>query len=110
MMIKGKAKLEFGTGDIRMTSCLGNGIGAVCCVTHAPQVIGSAMTVEDDWSPSNSEVILTFTKVESIDVLIKKLNETKQYMLGNVPNNVKYIDGPLDFDAFLKDVVEYYGK
>ena len=27
-MIKGKAKMEFGTGDIRMTGALSGGIGA----------------------------------------------------------------------------------
>lgn len=28
-MIKGKAKMEFGTGDIRMTGALSGGIGAL---------------------------------------------------------------------------------
>ena len=29
-MIKGKAKMEFGTGDIRMTGALSGDIGALC--------------------------------------------------------------------------------
>lgn len=33
-MIKGKAKMEFGSGDIRMTGALCNGIGALCCITQ----------------------------------------------------------------------------
>lgn len=35
-MIKGKAKMEFGTGDIRMTGALSGGIGALCCITQEP--------------------------------------------------------------------------
>lgn len=33
-MIKGKAKMEFGTGDIRMTGALSNNIGA-CAALHS---------------------------------------------------------------------------
>lgn len=33
-MIKGKAKMEFGSGDIRMTGALSNGVGALCCITQ----------------------------------------------------------------------------
>lgn len=39
-MIKGKAKMEFGTGDIRMTGALSGGIGALCCITQEPHEIG----------------------------------------------------------------------
>ena len=38
-MIKGKAKLEFGTGDIRMTGALSNNIGALRCITQPPHEI-----------------------------------------------------------------------
>lgn len=38
-MIKGKAKMEFGTGDIRMTGALSGGIGALCCITQEPHEI-----------------------------------------------------------------------
>lgn len=40
-MIKGKAKMEFGTGDIRMTGALSGGIGALCCITQEPHEIES---------------------------------------------------------------------
>lgn len=46
-MIKGKAKMEFGTGDIRMTGALSGGIGALCCITQEPHEIGEKVPVED---------------------------------------------------------------
>lgn len=48
-MIKGKAKMEFGTGDIRMTGALSGGIGALCCITQEPHEIGEKVPVEDTW-------------------------------------------------------------
>lgn len=45
-MIKGKAKLEFGTGDIRMTGALSNNIGALCCITQPPHKIGEKETLQ----------------------------------------------------------------
>ena len=72
-MIKGKAKMEFGTGDIRMTGALSGGIGALCCITQEPHEIGEKAPVEDAWDTEQAEVILTFTKTESIDALIAEL-------------------------------------
>lgn len=48
-MIKGKAKMEFGSGDIRMTGALSNGVGALCCITQEPHEIGEKVPVEDEW-------------------------------------------------------------
>ena len=73
-MIKGKAKMEFGTGDIRMTGALSGGIGALCCITQEPHEIGEKAPVEDAWDTEQAEVILTFTKTESIDALIAELD------------------------------------
>lgn len=64
-MIKGKAKMEFGTGDIRMTGALSGGIGALCCITQEPHEIGEKIPVEDTWDTEQAEVVLTFTKTES---------------------------------------------
>lgn len=47
-MIKGKAKMEFGSGDIRMTGALSNGIGALCCITQEPHKIGEKIPVENE--------------------------------------------------------------
>lgn len=45
-MIKGKAKMEFGSGDIRMTGALSNGVGALCCITQEPHEIGEKVPVK----------------------------------------------------------------
>lgn len=103
-MIKGKAKMEFGTGDIRMTSALSNGIGALCCITQEPHEIGERVPVEDSWNVDQAEVILTFTKPESIDALIDELRDVRAMMDGTYPfEEQNYREGILDFDAFMKN-------
>lgn len=102
-MIKGKAKLEFGTGDIRMTGAFSNGIGALCCITQEPHEIGEKVSVEDTWNVSQTEVILTFTKTESIDALIAELQDVKALMDGTYPvEELDLKEGEFDFDAFMK--------
>lgn len=101
-MIKGKAKMEFGTGDIRMTGALSGGIGALCCITQEPHEIGEKVPVEDTWDAEQAEVILTFTKTESIDVLIAELQDVKAMMNGSYPfENRSVRQKDLDFDAFM---------
>ena len=107
-MIKGKAKLEFGTGDIQMTSALSNGIGALCCITQEPHEIGERVPVEDSWNVDQAEVVLTFTKPESIDALIDELQDVRAMMDGTYPfEEQNYREGILDFDAFMKN--QYLG-
>lgn len=103
-MIKGLAKLEFGNGDIRMTSVLSNQVGALVCLTQDKHKIGETVPIEDDWHINiQAEVILTFTKVESIDVVILKLNEIKAMMDGTYNfKDGKEFDQLLDLDAFMK--------
>lgn len=101
-MIKGKAKMEFGTGDIRMTGALSGGIGALCCITQEPHEIGEKIPVEDTWGTEQAEVVLTFTKTESIDALITELQDVKAMMNGSYPfENVSVRQKDLDFDAFM---------
>ena len=103
-MIKGKAKMEFGTGDIRMTSALSNGIGAFFCKKKAAHEIGERVPVEDSWNVDQAEVILTFTKPESIDALIDELRDVRAMMDGTYPfEEQNYREGILDFDAFMKN-------
>lgn len=102
-MIKGKAKMEFGTGDIRMTAVQSYGIGALCCITQEPHEIGERVPVNDTWSTKEAEVIMTFTKTESIDVLISELQDVKLLMQDKLLSediSANY-DNPFDFDAFL---------
>ena len=101
-MIKGKAKMEFGTGDIRMTGALSGGVGALCCITQEPHEIGEKVPVEDTWDTEQAEVVLTFTKTESIDALIAELQDVKAMMNGSYPfENVSVRQKDLDFDAFM---------
>ena len=102
-MIKGKAKMEFGTGDIRMTGTLSGDIGALCCITQEPHKIGERVSVEDTWNVDQAEVILTFTKTESIDALIAELQDVKAMMNGSYPfENGRVMQKDLDFDAFIR--------
>lgn len=101
-MIKGKAKMEFGSGDIRMTGALSNGIGALCCITQEPHEIGEKAPVEDEWNADQAEVILTFSKTDSIDALIAELRDVKAMMDGSYPFEKRRIrEKYLDFDAFM---------
>lgn len=102
-MIIGKAKMEFGTGDIRMTAVQSYGIGALCCITQEPHEIGERVPVGDTWSTKEAEVIMTFTKVESIDALIAELQDVKKLMQGELPDaNIATHNNPFDFDAFME--------
>jgi len=107
-MIRGKAKLEFGVGDIKITQALRkDGIGALCFVTQEQREIGERVDNEKSWTPNESQVIFTFSKVDSIDVLIDNLEEVKRLMNGNFDERNYYssID-EMDFDSFLINSVK----
>lgn len=102
-MIRGKAKLEFGTGDIRITAAQSNGIVAVCLITQEPHEIGEKIPVEDGWNVTEAEVILTFSRPESIDSLIRELECARLMMTGDWPENDLIVrDEVFDFDAFME--------
>ena len=106
-MIKGKAKLEFGTGDIRFTGCLSYGVGALCLITQDKHhVIGERIPVSDTWNTKEAEVIMTFTQVASIDALIAGLNDVKDYMEGKFPDDQTFSDEKFDFDSFMNPPVQ----
>jgi hypothetical protein len=91
---------QFGTGDIHiMASVLagdGDIIGSISLIDNCGKCmpIGSQIdkeqwegiceTIRDD-TDLNTVVRLVFTRVESIDVLIDALNETKDFMTGAKP-------------------------
>lgn len=103
-MIKGKSKMEFGTGDIRMTGCISQDVGALCCITQESHEIGEKAPVSDTWNAKEAQVIMTFTKTESIDALIAELEDVKALMLGEFPekDRVTHVEA-FDFDAFLQN-------
>lgn len=85
-MIKGKAKMEFGTGDIRMTACLSGEVAALCCITQEPHEIGERVP-----------------EPESINALIGELADARDMMTGTYDGDLTEHDGLLDFDSFMKD-------
>lgn len=101
-MIKGKAKMEFGTGDIRMTACLSDKVGALCCVTQEPHEIGERAPVTDKWNPGEAQVIMTFTKPESVDALIAELMDARDMMTGTYEGDLVENEGFFDLDSFMK--------
>ncbi|MDD3404583.1 MAG: hypothetical protein PHQ72_14725 [Hespellia sp.] len=102
-MIKGKAKLEFGTGDIRVTGIVSEGIGALVMETwDVPHEIGEKEKVEEGWNTINAEAIMSFTKIESIDVVIEDLKDIKAIMLNEYPKReLKTYDHGFDLDSFM---------
>lgn len=74
----------------------------MCCITQEPHEIGEKAPVEDAWDTEQAEVILTFTKTESIDALIAELQDVKAMMDGSYPfENRRVRQKDLDFDAFM---------
>lgn len=65
--------------------------------------LGEKVPVEDTWDTEQAEVILTFTKTESIDALIAELQDVKAMMNGSYPfENGRVMQKDLDFDAFIR--------
>lgn len=97
--------MEFGTGDIGMTGALSSDIGALCCITQKPHEIGERVPVEDGWNTDQAEVIMTFTRTESIDALIAELQDVKAMMNGSYPFEKERIrEHELDFDTFFAHI------
>jgi hypothetical protein len=110
-VIKGKAKLEFGTGTICMRPCIReDGIGALFLCSSEPHNIGVLVPAGDDWKPENSEVVMTFTNPKSVKALITDLAWVYKYLLkygcsgaNSIPEDFWARKIELDFDAFLKE-------
>lgn len=87
-MVKGKAKLIFGTGDIMMTPVLHiendtPRYGMLAFKTTEPHEIGSYTRNDNGYKLSNADTLMVFYKVESIDACIESLNILKEMMLGS---------------------------
>ena len=82
-----QTKLAFGTGDICITSgrFLNDDefIGVVTFNNQSPREINSIGDIKagQEYKLSDFPVIMTFTKTESIDVLINTLEQAKAEML-----------------------------
>lgn len=78
-MIKSQVIIEFGKGTVGVFSGkdeeANQGILALQTIEKAD--IGTKIENEDDYFP----VVMTFEKIESIDIVIKHLEKTKKLML-----------------------------
>ena len=107
-MIKGKAKLEFGTGTISMVPCLReDGVAALCLCSSEPHNIGELGTLSDNWTPNDSQVIMTFTNMSSVKALIMDLAEIMRYFRHPEQLTADYWGRKIemDFDSFIKDIL-----
>lgn len=81
---KNEFLIEFGTGDIRVTSCCEGTQGCLSLIGQGKHPIGTKVscekTIED--LKDMSDVLLTFDNIESLEVVILKLQEVRRYMLG----------------------------
>lgn len=84
-MIEGKAIIKFGTGDILITPMVKQDMSAGCVVLQnkGTHVIGE-YSPASDFVGDNTDTVISFSKAESIDVLIERLHKLKSMMNGNL--------------------------
>ncbi len=97
-MIKGKAEIAFGTGDIRTTTMLYENRGILVLDNQAAHEIGEALPISTDFTIKGKEIMITFSRVESIDVVIADLLEVKRLMTeGKHEGDMELFTTPSDF-------------
>ena len=84
-MITGKAKIEFGTGDILITPMLKEDKTKGCVVLQnkGTHTIGE-YTPADSFKGEGDDTVISFTKIESLDVLIERLEKLRSMMSGEL--------------------------
>ena len=109
-MITGQAKMEFGTGDIRLTPMMENGVGALCCLTQVPTDYEKFLLFNDPEkgvinARKLTEVMMIFKNVESINTMIRQLNRVKNMMTPDkkLTEVVIMTNGTLNLDDFMKE-------
>lgn len=100
-MIKGKAEISFGTGDIRISPILNDSEGMCILDNQTPHKIGEKEECKDGFAVSDKDVMIRFSNIESLEVLIKSLEELKQLMLGERPDGSKDMPNAI-LDGFWK--------
>lgn len=84
-MITGKAKVEFGSGDVLITPMVKQDLSKGCIVLQnkGTHVIGEYSSTEN-FKMEESDTLITFSKTESIDVLIERLQKLRNMMNGEL--------------------------
>ena len=73
--------LEFGKGDIQVQPAIGDDYAAVLFKSDEEYPIGTEHETkgkDSDWF--KTEIAMTFTNVDSLDVVVKKLKEARKYL------------------------------
>lgn len=97
-MIKGKAEVAFGRGDVRTTTMLYGEVGMYVLDNQLPHKIGESIPIEDDFTVAGKDVMLTFSNIDSLDVVINDLLEVKRLMIEGKDAGCKELDTkPSDF-------------
>lgn len=85
-------KIEFGKGDIRIVSSgeLDGSVGYLALENQVSKPIGKNKEPEDNFSPDKYPILMSFTKVESIDALIGELQRVRDIMDSRLVYEVEY--------------------
>lgn len=84
-IINDKTKIKFGTGDICVTPGLKDGVGLIGMMNHEPHEIGcyyynDEIYKSDEDFLNKTNVIISFSKIESVDVVIDALLQIRTAM------------------------------
>lgn len=106
-MIEGKSKLTFGTGDIMITPVVHRedtkdekpDYGMLCLETCECHEIGVFEGGNPEYSILSSDVLMVFNKIESVDVMIERLQMLKKMMSGSREDllELSEVEVPEDF-------------
>lgn len=107
-MIHGKAVLKFGEGSIMVTPLCNNikdvKTGAVCFSKAAPGEINRRIPIVNQEFSKEASVIMTFSKIESIDVVMEALTWLKNTMNNETPETDRIgWDKPFNLDILEED-------
>lgn len=90
-MIEGKAIVKFGTGDILITPMVKTDFsdGFIVLQNKGTHTVGERMQT---FEPGDEDTILSFDTVESLEVLIERLQKLKDMMSGDTRDCYKEIE------------------
>ncbi len=90
-MIDGKAVVKFGTGDILITPMVKTDFsgGFIVLQNKGTHVVGEQT---QNFEPGDDDTVLLFDTLESLEVLIERLQKLKEMMSGDTSNCYKEIE------------------
>lgn len=90
-MIEGKAVAKFGAGDILITPMVKTDFsgGYIVLQNKGTHVIGEQT---QNFDPGDDDTVLSFENVESLEVLVERLQKLKDMMNGDTSDCYKEIE------------------